>query len=163
MHHAGGPLTDTQEACLFCRIADGRAAAATVYESESAIAFLDINPIRTGHVLIIPRRHYPYFDDVPAPVAFEVLTLGQKLAPVMRRLFSVGRVGFMFSGSDVAHAHAHVVPVVEAGDITSRRYIAEDNLTFRAPPRAPQHELAETAKAIRLHLAGLGSSVKEPQ
>ena len=47
------------------------------------------------------------------------------------------RVAFLFTGGDVPHAHAHVVPMVAGTDITSRRYIAEEDLTFQSTPRVP--------------------------
>ena len=120
-----------------------------VYESDQVLAFLDINPIRTGHVQLIPRQHFPYFDAIPTEIATEILTVGQKLAPVLRRLFAVERVAFLFTGGDIAHAHAHVVPLVEATDITSRQYIVEASLTFQNAPRVSESQLAVTADAIR--------------
>ena len=61
----------------------------------------------------------------------------------------VERVGLFFTGVDIAHAHAHVVPMVEPTDITSPRYIAETPLTFGPAPLAPTEELQDAAKAIR--------------
>ena len=139
--------------CLFCRIARGSIPAHLVYESPRLVAFLDIQPIRPGHVLIVPREHFPYFDALPSELAHEVLHLGQKLAPVLRRQWGVERVGFMFTGTDVPHAHAHVLPLVAPTDITSRRYIAEEQLTFRPAPRAPDPELAATAALLKAALA----------
>lgn len=135
--------------CLFCRIASGRVSAHAVYESERVFAFLDINPIRLGHIQVVPRRHFAYFDAVPTDVAMEILTVGQRLAPVLRGLFKVERVAFLFTGGDIPHAHAHVVPLVEPTDITSRQYIVESNITFRDAPRASNPELARTASAIK--------------
>jgi histidine triad (HIT) family protein len=61
----------------------------------------------------------------------------------------VARVGLFFTGVDIAHAHAHVVPMVEPTDITSPCYIAERPLTFGpAPPAAPE-DLQDAAAAIR--------------
>ena len=140
------------QACLFCRISNARVSSHVVYESQKVLAFLDINPIRTGHVQVIPRHHFPYFDAIPAEVATEILTVGQKLAPVLRRLFAVERVAFLFTGGDIAHAHAHVVPLVESTDITSLQYIVEPNLTFRNAPRVSEAQLAVTADVIRCGL-----------
>jgi histidine triad (HIT) family protein len=140
--------------CLFCEIASGRAPSHLVYETDSVLAFLDIHPIRPGHTQIIPREHHAYYDDLPSSLALEVFQVGQRLAPVLRSLFNVQRVGFLFTGGDVAHAHAHVVPIVETTDITSRRYIAEDPLTFRSTPRVPDSELTKTAEMIRHVLDG---------
>ena len=135
--------------CLFCRIARGEIPSHRVHESEHAIAFLDIRPIRTGHVLIVPRGHFPYYDDLPAEVAADVMRVARRLAPALRRSMGVDRVGLFFTGVDIAHAHAHVVPMVEPTDITSPRYIAERPLTFSPAPQSPAEELQDAAKAIR--------------
>ena len=55
----------------------------------------------------------------------------------------------MFSGTDVAHAHAHVVPMVEGTDLTSRRYIAEETLTFRPPEMIASADLQKVADKLR--------------
>ncbi len=143
----------SRSGCLFCRIADGSVPSVPVYGDDDILAFLDIRPIRPGHVQIIPRRHFAYFDDLPPELAAGIVHLGQRLAPVLRRLFAVPRVAFLFTGGDVPHVHAHVVPMVAGTDITSRRYIAEENVTFRDLPRAPDAELADTAARIRAGLA----------
>ena len=142
-------MTDVDDACLFCRIASGVVPSQVIYESDQVLAFLDINPIRMGHVQVIPRQHFPYFDAVPTDVATEILTVGQKLAPVLRRLFAVERVAFLFTGGDIAHAHAHVVPLVESTDIASRQYIVEVKVTFNNAPRVSESQLAVTADAIK--------------
>jgi diadenosine tetraphosphate (Ap4A) HIT family hydrolase len=63
----------------------------------------------------------------------------------LKRIEGVQRVAFCFSGSDIPHAHAHLVPLHASTDITSRRYIVEDRITFRPTPRAPDEELAAVA------------------
>ena len=63
------------------------------------------------------------------------------------------RGAFLFTGGDIAHVHAHVVPMYEKTDITSRRYIVEDTVTFRAMPPASDGELAQTAAQLRRALA----------
>ena len=141
------------EGCLFCRIVAGGIPSHSVHEGERISAFLDINPIRPGHVQIIPRPHYPYFEDMPADIAGEIVALGQKIASGLKAIYGVKRVGFLFTGGDIPHAHAHVVPLAAHDDITSRRYIAEETVTYRAMPRMPEAELAETAAAIRRRLA----------
>jgi histidine triad (HIT) family protein len=66
----------------------------------------------------------------------------------------VERVGLFFTGVDIAHAHAHVVPMVEPTDITSRQYIVEPTVTFRPAPLAPAAELDAAAEMIRSALTG---------
>jgi len=142
--------------CLFCRIARKEVPSRLVYESKDVVAFLDIRPIRGGHVLVVPRGHFSYYDDLPPEVASEVMRVAQRLAPVLRTSFKVERVGLFFTGVDIAHAHAHVVPMVEPTDITSRQYIAEPTLTFRPAPLAPAAELDASAELIKRALAGAG-------
>ena len=139
----------SHEHCLFCRIGKREVGAHLVYESEQVIAFLDINPIRLGHIQIIPLEHCDYFDDLPPTVAAEILNVGQRLARALKITCKVPRVAFLFTGGDIPHAHAHVVPLVEFDDITSRRYIVEETVTYRDAPRAAENDLASCAALIR--------------
>ena len=109
--------------CPFCEIATGNASAVIVWEDSDIVAFLDNRPIRRGHCLIIPRRHYEYFDDVPADLVARIMELGQRLARRMKSIYRVERVAFLYAGSGVPHAHAHVFPMHEDMDVTSARYI----------------------------------------
>jgi len=99
--------------------------------------------------MVVPRIHAPYFEDLPADLAGEVVALGQRIAKVQKRLYGVERVGFMFTGGDVPHAHAHVVPMVEKTDVTSRQYIKERTLTFAPIPSPDSSELESVASEIR--------------
>ena len=135
--------------CVFCRIAKREVAAHIVYEDDRLMAFLDRGPIRPGHTQIVPKQHFACFDETPAELASAMTLLGQRLARALKRLYRVPRVAFAFTGSDVAHTHAHVVPMYEATDITSRRYIVEETLTFRGMPNPPDLELAGTAEALK--------------
>jgi len=139
--------------CLFCKIAREEVPSHAVLSNERIHAFLDINPIRPGHVQIIPREHHRYFDDLPPELASEIVHLGQRLAVAMKRLFQVQRVAFLFTGGDIPHAHAHVVPMVSATDITSLRYIEAENIRFRNTPRMQDEELAAVASALRTETA----------
>jgi histidine triad (HIT) family protein len=136
------------DACQFCRIASREVTAHAVHEDEQLFAFLDIHPIRPAHALIIPKRHFPYFDDMPAALAASIIAVGQRLAVAMKRIYGIERVAFLFAGDDIAHAHAHVIPMHERTDITSRHYIAERKLTFREAPRASDDELRAIATQL---------------
>lgn len=146
----------TASGCIFCRIVAGEIPSTRIYEDDDIVAFLDIRPIREGHVLILPKQHYEYYEQLPPELAAGIITLGQKIARAAKKLYGVQRVGFMFTGTDVAHAHAHVVPMVEGTDITSRRYIAEEKLTFRALSPVAADELAKAAAKLKAALAADG-------
>jgi histidine triad (HIT) family protein len=135
--------------CIFCRIAGGEIPSVRLFEDDRILAFLDIRPIREGHTLILPKRHYDFFEAMPEDLAAHILAASQKLARALKKIYGVARVGFMFSGTDVAHAHAHVVPMVEGTDLTSRRYIAEETLTFRPPEMIASADLQKVADKLR--------------
>jgi histidine triad (HIT) family protein len=144
--------------CLLCRISQREVAAHIVYEDERLLAFLDRGPIRPGHTQIVPREHFSYFDDAPADLLADIVTVGQQLARAMKKTLRVPRVAFLFTGGDIAHVHAHAVPIHEETDITSRRYIVEDNVTFRSLPSPSDRELARTAADLRRAMAGRRSA-----
>ena len=75
--------------------------------------------------------------------------LAQRLGRAMKSWYGVARVAFFCTGTHIDHAHAHLVPMHEDTDLTSRRYIAEENLTFRTLPREEDSRLAETAEHLR--------------
>ena len=136
------------EECVFCRIAKSEIKVHEVYLDEDLVAFLDIGPIRPGHIQIIPIQHYDYFDDLPSDIAHRIIDLGQKIARRQKSLFNVKRVALLFTGGDIAHAHCHLVPVVEETDITSARYIVEKNLTYKSLPHPGDAELAKIAISL---------------
>ncbi|MCF8479439.1 MAG: HIT domain-containing protein [Rhodospirillum sp.] len=146
--------------CLFCEIALERIPSERVFESKRVLAFLDIHPIRRGHIQIIPKSHFSCFDDLPEGIASEILSLGQKIARVQKHLYRVERVAFLFSGGDIDHAHAHLVPMVEKTDITSRRYIAETAITFTPTKRMADADLHLVAGELR---DGLGMDLGAPR
>lgn len=137
--------------CIFCRIARYEVPCVAIHEDEALIAFLDIAPIRPAHTVIVPKQHIESFERLPGALAARVLELGQQLARRMKELYKVERAAFFFTGTDVAHAHAHVVPIHEKMDVTSARYITSshaitwDSAHLRADPEAlkrVRHELA---------------------
>ncbi len=140
------PEADTE--CVFCRIARRELHSHAVYEDDLVFAFLDAGPIRPGHTQIVPKVHYAHFDDLTADVSARIIGVGQKLAKVMKGAYRVPRVGLVFTGGDISHVHAHIVPLHNSTDITSRRYIAEDQLTFRPAPRASMEELSKEAQRL---------------
>ena len=148
-----GQAENHHENCLFCRIAAGELPSHGVYEDDQLKAFLDIQPIRPAHVLIIPKAHYDYYDDLPPELAAAIVNLGQRLAKIMKARYGVERVAFLFTGIDVPHVHAHVVPMHERTDITSPAYIEQKNLSFRQAPRADDDMLRELAAELGPQLA----------
>ena len=122
-----------------------------IHEDADVIAFLDIAPMRPGHTVIVPRSHVETFEQLAAPQANRILAVGQQLARRMKELYKVERVAFFFTGTDIAHAHAHVVPMHEKMDITSQRYlVSKENISWSSDHLRTD---AETLKRVRDELA----------
>lgn len=134
--------------CLFCRIARGDIPAHVVHRCDDVVAFLDLHPIRRGHALVIPREHHVWFEDLPESLAAKVMQVAQKVARRQKRLYDIDRVGMFFTGIHVPHAHAHVVPMHDAHDVTSLAYLADGPAQFSIPPQLPQDEMAAIARAL---------------
>lgn len=112
--------------CLFCKIASHAISSVVLQENDNIMAFFDRAPIRRGHVQIIPKSHFETFELLPPVLATDIFTLAQSIAKRMKEVYSIERVAFLYSGGDVPHAHAHVIPMYEKTDITSYRYIIHD-------------------------------------
>jgi histidine triad (HIT) family protein len=102
--------------CIFCAITSGRAPARFVYEDDNACAFLDINPLRTGHTLVVPRRHVRDLADEGAAEA--LAEVGPALQQTARLLsakldadgISVLQANGAAAGQTVFHLHFHLLP-----------------------------------------------------
>ncbi|MBT0956174.1 HIT family protein [Alphaproteobacteria bacterium KMM 3653] len=146
-------MTEGSLACRFCEIATGKGAAHIAWQTRALTVFADHAPIRPGHVQIIPRAHYPFFDDLPEALAAQIITLGQRIARVQKAIYGVKRVGFVFTGHDVAHCHAHVIPLHRADDVTSMRYFEAEALPKAQPRVVGAAEQAAAARELAHALA----------
>ena len=101
--------------CIFCDIVRGAAEVSVCYEDPEALAFMDIQPVNAGHVLIVPRRHYESLDDIPLAVSMHLFRVAMKLGPVLKRVSGAEGMNVVVSsggaaGQDVFHYHVHVIP-----------------------------------------------------
>lgn len=135
--------------CLFCKIARGELPAHKLYEDDHILAFLDLHPIRKGHALIIPKAHHVWFEDLPEPLATRITSCAQRIARAMKRIYATERVALFYTGIHVAHAHAHVVPMLHVHDVTSAAYLQDGPDSFSTPPTLPQSEMAQITDALR--------------
>ena len=139
------------DACPFCAIVAGRVPAAIAYRDDRLTVFSDHAPIRPGHMQIDPHDHVEVFDDLAPALAARIVHLGQRIARAQKRLYGVRRVGFVFTGNDVPHVHAHVVPLHASTDVTSARYF-EGRVQVRGAPRADAAEMAASARRLAAEL-----------
>jgi len=108
----GKPKDDT---CLFCKIVAGDIPCARVYEDDAILAFLDINPIAKGHMLIVPKGHYPTLLDCPESEGEALLKAMRLVAKAVREETGAGgfnciQNNFAPAGQMVFHSHWHIIP-----------------------------------------------------
>ncbi|MBI4435161.1 HIT family protein [Candidatus Uhrbacteria bacterium] len=103
--------------CLFCKIIAGEIPCHKVWEDDAHLAFLDINPIREGHTLVIPKAHAPYLFDMDDPSYQSVLATAKQVAGRLKEVFQVLRIGVAVEGFAVDHVHVHLVPLTGAGQL----------------------------------------------
>ncbi|WP_103349078.1 HIT family protein [Amycolatopsis sp. CA-128772] len=139
------PATTPAGECVFCAIASGRAPAAFVHEDEEFVAIVDLRPVTTGHLLVLPRSHHPDLAALPAAAGARMFTIAQDLAAALRRtdLRSEGINLFLAdgeaAGQEIPHVHLHVIP-----------RFAGDGFVLSADWRVrSREELTEVAAKVR--------------
>lgn len=138
--------------CLFCAIAAGDVPAHLVWETDETVAFLDVNPVFPGHVLVVPRRHVVTLPELPDDLIVPLFTTARAVAAAIAAPEGFGAHGTFVGNNNVvsqsvAHLHVHVVP--------RRR---KDGLRGFFWPRtkyASDEEAAEVAGRIRAAIAAL--------
>jgi histidine triad (HIT) family protein len=130
---------------IFTRIIDGELPGHFVWKDPEVVAFLTIQPIREGHVLVIPRVEIDHWDDVPEALAARLMTVAQRIARAIKSEWKPLRVGLMVAGLEVPHTHLHVLPIDEMGD-----------LSFGRAHNATAAGLAATAQRLRNALLAQG-------
>jgi histidine triad (HIT) family protein len=102
--------------CTFCEIIAGRLRSSVVYQDDEILAFMDINLVNPGHVLVIPKEHYASLAELPEAIGADLFTVAQRLSAAIRRS-GVGCEGIRLhladgaaAGQGVFHCHLHVYP-----------------------------------------------------
>ncbi len=134
--------------CIFCEILAGRQPASRVYQDEVCTAFMDIQPVNPGHVLVIPNEHVVHLAELDEDTGAHLFVIGRKLAGAVRQSgvkcegINLFLADGEAAGQDVFHVHLHVIP----------RY-RKDGFGLRFSPRyfirPPRSELEKLAQAIR--------------
>ncbi len=96
--------------CIFCKIISKEIPANIVYENEKFLAFLDINPVHKGHLLLIPKEHHVWMQDTPDEIISEIFILTKKLMVAMQQGINAGYVQVAVVGTEVPHFHIHLIP-----------------------------------------------------
>jgi histidine triad (HIT) family protein len=101
--------------CPFCDLIQGAAEVSVCYEDSEAIAFMDIQPVNVGHVLVVPKEHYESLQDLPQTVGMHLFEVAMRLASVVRSVTECSGMNVVVNsgaaaGQDVFHYHVHLIP-----------------------------------------------------
>jgi histidine triad (HIT) family protein len=127
---------------IFTKIVKGHIPAHKVAEDDRFLAFLDVNPLVTGHTLVIPKEQVDYIFDLEEDQLADLHRFSQKVAQALKKAIPCNRIGVAVIGLEVPHAHIHLIPINSMSD-----------MNFANPKmRLSQEALEETARKIREHL-----------
>lgn len=134
--------------CVFCSLIAGRLDVTWIYRDATVAAFMDIQPVTSGHVLVVPIRHAAYLADLDPEVGGKLFQVAQRVAAAIRGSglhvegISLSLADGEAAGQEVFHAHLHVFPRFRG-----------DGLGLRLPPgypnKPPRAELDRIAGLIR--------------
>ena len=105
----------SQPTCSFCALIHGAGEVSMCFEDADVVAFLDIQPVNAGHVLVVPRDHYESLEDIPHALAMHLFEVAMELAPVVKQVGGADGLNVVVNsgaaaGQDVFHYHVHVIP-----------------------------------------------------
>jgi histidine triad (HIT) family protein len=98
------------ENCIFCKILKKEIPCAKVYEDGNFLAFLDIEPVSDGHLLIIPKKHIVWMQEADDTTISEIFKLAKKLMLAIKNGIGCDYVQLSIAGTDVPHFHVHLIP-----------------------------------------------------
>lgn len=125
-------------ATIFSKIAAGDIPSYRIAEDDRYFAFLDINPLAKGHVLVIPKKEVDYIFDLEDELLADMMVFAKRIAVAMKKVIPCLRIGVAVLGLEVPHAHIHLVPLNSESDIS-----------FQKPRvKLTQDEFVEIAKKI---------------
>jgi histidine triad (HIT) family protein len=102
---------------IFSKIISGDIPAHKVAETENYLAFLDINPLKMGHVLVIPKTEVDYIFDLEDENYSGLLIFAKVVANAIKRAVPCTRIGVAVVGLEVPHSHIHLIPIDQIADM----------------------------------------------
>ena len=102
---------------IFSKIVSNEIPSYKVYENENFLAFLDINPLKQGHTLVIPKIEVDYIFDLESKEYQELWNFAKLVANGMKRVIKCERISIVVMGLEVPHAHIHLIPLDSMQDI----------------------------------------------
>ncbi len=133
-------------ATIFTRIIEGEIPATFVWRDDRCVAFMSINPLRPGHVLVVPRDEIDHWLDCPSELRDHLMEVSQTLGRAIHQVHESEKVGLMIAGLEVPHLHIHLVPIDGVRDLDFAN----------AADSVERDELEAQATSIRQALSSMG-------
>jgi histidine triad (HIT) family protein len=123
--------------CVFCRIIGGEEMVSLVYEDDSTLAFLDIQPMSKGHTLIVTKDHHETLFDLPDDLAVHCIEVARRIGPGIQRAMGAQALNIFSAngsagGQDVPHFHLHLIPVCEGEPFALQLPLADSAIPSRS-------------------------------
>ena len=140
-------LTNLMESCIFCAIVEGDVPCYSLYEDEMTLAFLDINPISTGHTLVIPKYHSSKINQLPILFAKSLMNTIHTLTGPIEEAVGATATTIAFNngiaaGQEVPHVHCHIIPRFEQDGGKSVHSIVKE-------PSSPSADFSDIVMSIK--------------
>lgn len=133
-------------ASVFTMIINGELPARFVWKDDRCVAFLSINPLTDGHVLVVPREETDHWLDATDDLLAHLMTVSRSIGEAIQQAYDPAKVGMMIAGLEVSHLHIHLAPINGLNDL---------NFANADPNPAPE-QLDRVADTLRAALRGLG-------
>jgi len=133
---------------IFTKIIEGEIPGTFVWRDPECAAFMSINPLRPGHVLVVPRAEVDHWLDCPPDLRDHMMTVSQTIGRAIMDVYEPARVGFMIAGLEVPHLHVHLVPIDGMGDLDFANAAAS----------VDRDDLEAQARSIREALISMGAT-----
>ncbi len=108
-------------ATIFSRIVKGEIPCYKIAENDKFFAFMDINPVAKGHTLVIPKREVDYIFALDDNEIGEMMVFAKKVAAAIEKAVPCKRIGVAVIGLEVPHAHIHLIPITQEGDMDFKK------------------------------------------
>lgn len=105
---------------IFTRIINREIPGTFVHEDDLCVAFLSINPLADGHVLVVPRQEVDHWVDLDTALAAHVFAVSHRISRALESAFPCERVGLIIAGYEVNHCHIHLVPTSDMSQMDFR-------------------------------------------
>lgn len=113
-------------ASIFTKLINGEIPSFKIAEDDRFFAFLDINPLKEGHTLVIPKKEIDYIFDLDDNTLGDMLVFAKKIGKAIEKVIPCERIGVTVIGLEVPHAHIHLIPINGINDMN----FAKEKLKF---------------------------------